>query len=306
LVIVNKLQQAYIDLGLQPGAPLEQVADRWRMVARMWHPDRAGSDQERLIAEAELKKVNGARDLISRHYQDGLHKLVGCECATGNGNGYAQEESRKEPPPPQSRRASGTSGATAKNGSARRKRRLDEPGQQAMAALLTAAMVVFGMFIVNINSGVRLRQDNSSYEASTANWRTTSGLNENGLGVRQSTLHALRPSAMNTPVPLSETDTAAADEQKAKAEEKKSKQSEKPATAQLPPNTSIIKFVSSDGRLVNLQDGTTWALWPQEAADSLFHWNPGDRVVVKGIDSSPCWLVNESRNFQAVQVTRVE
>jgi curved DNA-binding protein CbpA len=304
---VNKLQQAYIDLGLQPGAPLEQVAERWRVIARMWHPDRAASEQERLIAEAELKKVNGARDLISRHYQDGLHKLVGCECATGGNNGYAREQETGSPPPSSSATPPRTNGASStaqqRNGSSRKKRRQEQPASPAMAAALTIAMVFFGMFIVHLNSGVRLGRDSTTYEGSNSNWRSASNYNSQ-VAVRQSTLAALRPSPMNAAASATESEVLANKSKELKSEEKKDK--EKPVKPQLPPNTSIIKFVSSDGRLVNLQDGTTWALWSQEAADSLFHWEAGDRVVVKGLDSTPCWLVNETRSFQAVQVTRVE
>jgi hypothetical protein len=72
------------------------------------------------------------------------------------------------------------------------------------------------------------------------------------------------------------------------------------------PNKNVIEFVSADGRLISLQDGSTWELWPQEAADSFFAWQPGDRITVKGRQNGMPWLVNDSRSHQAVKVTRVE
>lgn len=299
---MNKLQQAYIDLGLKPGAPLEQVVERWRIVARMWHPDRAATEQEKAIAEAELKKVNGARDLIARHHQDGLHKLVGCECS-----GMEVEP----PPQPRPQQSSAGSASTAPQPGAQsaartqprttngaRKRRKPEPMPQAMAAVLTAGMVLIGMSIVKMNSGVKLRDSAPIYDGGSSfagtNWRVSTG------DGTPSTILALRPSGTNAAASVSAPTVK---------EEKKSEQKEeraKPAAPELPPNTSLITFVSSDGRLVSLQDGTTWALWPEEAADSFFHWTQRDRVIIKGADSMPCWLVNESRGYQAVRVTRVE
>lgn len=295
---MNKLQQAYIDLGLKPGAPLERVVERWRIVARMWHPDRAATEQEKAIAEAELKKVNGARDLIARHYQDGLHKLVGCECA-GVGEVEPPPPPPSSPPPPPAQSAARTQPRTTTNGG--RKRRKPEPIPQAMAAVLTAGMVLVGMAIVKMNSGVKLRDSAPAYDGGTSiagtNWRVNPG------AMTPSTILALRPSATNAAAGV----TAAA--AGAVKDEKKSDHKEepaKPAAPELPPNTSLITFVSSDGRLVSLQDGTTWALWPEEAADSFFHWDKRDRVIIKGACAMPCWLVNESRGYQAVRVTRVE
>jgi curved DNA-binding protein CbpA len=307
---MNKLQQAYIDLGLKPGAPLDQVLERWRTVARMWHPDRASTEQEKTLAEAELKKVNGARDLIARHYQDGLHKLVGCECATLV-EPQPERETQQAPPPSSSAGNNGQGAKTAqrttagKNGRAKRR---PEPVPAAVGSMLTAAMVLLGMFIVHMNSGVRLQHQQPrtvSYDTGRTYW-TPPG------NVSQTTIAGLRPSPMNT-VAQSLTqsddyklkDAARDEEEKARRAREAALTREATKKNELPANTAAIGFVSSDGRLVSLKDGTTWELLPQEAADSFFAWQPGDRITVKGAQQMPVWLVNESRSFQAVKVTPV-
>lgn len=289
----------------------------------MWHPDRAGTDQERTIAEAELKKVNGARDLIQRHYQDGLHRLVGCECSSEpvqdpRGSVYeGTSRTTSNTPPP-----AGQNGAQAKPGGAgmprkagsgaKRRRQSQQTAPPVVASIITAAMVLLAMFIVKTNSAVRLdkrQADSYGYDSAPAqSWRTSTALGN--AGVSSSTIASLRPSLTNKAATTSISETVQepkkVDDQKEEALAKERAKEQQLQQQKQQQNRSMIEFVSADGRLISLQDGTTWELWPHEAADSFFAWQPGDRITVKGRQTSMPWLVNDSRSHQAVKVTRVE
>lgn len=298
---MNKLHQAYIDLGLQPGAPLADVLDRWRTVARMWHPDRAGSEEERAIAEAELKKVNGARDLLMRHLQSAAHRGSGCECSISSERASQPET----PPPPRSKTETGHRNppppppqtTQPRTAGTRPRKRVSQPADPKIMWLVTAGMVIIGWSIVHMNNSIRLRRaaELPAYGSAGPSLNSSSM----AVAVQPSAMFAVRPSSTGQIPPATPTETP---EQKA---EKKRAAEAAPKPAEPPKNQSVINFVSSDGRLVSLKDGTTWELWQQEAADSFFQWQPGDQVIVKGPESTPGWLVNQSRSYHAVKVTPV-
>lgn len=301
----------------------------------MWHPDRAATEQERTIAEAELKKVNGARDLIQRHHQDGLHRLVGCECSAEpvqdpRGSMYENTERTSERPrssesassSSQGASAGGASGAQARKtsaGAGSRRRKQPQTAPPVVASMITAAMVLLGMTIVKMNSGVKIERPRASdaygYEApAVQGWR---GESRPVGGVSQSTIASLRPSLVNKAASteqqavagekvFKQEDTAGQRMAESEAQAEREAKAAKAREQQQALGKSAVEFVSADGRLISLQDGTTWELWPQEAADSLFAWQPGDRITVKGRQASMPWLVNDTRSHQAVKVTRVE
>jgi curved DNA-binding protein CbpA len=61
---MNKLEEYYKVLGLEPGASLEEVNQAYKDLAFIWHPDRIPKDNPRLQqkAEAKLKEINQARE----------------------------------------------------------------------------------------------------------------------------------------------------------------------------------------------------------------------------------------------------
>jgi curved DNA-binding protein CbpA len=78
---MNRLHNAYFILGLQPGSRLNDVIERYKELARVWHPDRAGTPEQRMYAEEEMKKINNAKDLLKEHLTSKTHNHFGaCEC----------------------------------------------------------------------------------------------------------------------------------------------------------------------------------------------------------------------------------
>lgn len=76
---MNSLHQAFHDLGLQPGATLEEVTKRFKAIIKEGHPDRFATEEERLEATRKLKLVNAARDLLRHHFKN-EHSSSGCSC----------------------------------------------------------------------------------------------------------------------------------------------------------------------------------------------------------------------------------
>jgi hypothetical protein len=146
-----------------------------------------------------------------------------------------------------------------------------------------------------MNNGIRLRRpaEMPAYGSAAPSLNSPSMT----VAVRPSALFAVRPSPTGQILEPVKNEPA---EEKNNTREEAVK---KPVEA--PKNQSVISFVSSDGRLVSLKDGTTWELWQQEAADSFFQWEPGDHVIIKGPQSVPMWLVNQTRSYQAVKATPV-
>jgi hypothetical protein len=64
----GQLQQAFLLLGLQPGATWEQVQTAYKAAAIANHPDRYQGEQK-AQAEARLKNINIAYNVLKQHYQ---------------------------------------------------------------------------------------------------------------------------------------------------------------------------------------------------------------------------------------------
>lgn len=79
---MNELHKAYAVLGLEPGSSMESIMRRYKRLIMVWHPDRAPTQEHKEFAEEELKKINNAKDLLTKHF-NGAHKASGCECQPG-------------------------------------------------------------------------------------------------------------------------------------------------------------------------------------------------------------------------------
>jgi len=80
---MNQLTQAYITLGLTPGAPFAQCQLRYKQLVLVRHPDRQPDNQRRRdLATCELKQLNHAYDLLKTHFtRGGAHSDAGdCLC----------------------------------------------------------------------------------------------------------------------------------------------------------------------------------------------------------------------------------
>lgn len=97
---MNKFQNAYFVLGLEPGASRETVQRRYKRLILVWHPDRFPPEQKD-DAEEELKKINNARDVLWKHFDSPDHKAVGCECQIPIG--AQDQKSQRGPDPEQSK-----------------------------------------------------------------------------------------------------------------------------------------------------------------------------------------------------------
>jgi hypothetical protein len=96
----NELYQAYVILGLEPGSSLEAILNRYRQLIMIWHPDRVTSEEQKKFAEAELKKINNAKDILVAHFGSGIHTTADCVCRSSNDKHHAQAEKdiAREPP----------------------------------------------------------------------------------------------------------------------------------------------------------------------------------------------------------------
>ena len=62
---MGDLERYYGILGLEPGAPAEEVKQAWRDLAQVWHPDRfAGNERLRQKAQEKLKELNEAYRML--------------------------------------------------------------------------------------------------------------------------------------------------------------------------------------------------------------------------------------------------
>ncbi len=89
---MNALHKAYAVLGLDPGSSMESIMRRYKRLIMVWHPDRAPTKEHKDFAEEELKKINNAKDILTKHFgTGGGHKATGCDCqpgqATASGGG---------------------------------------------------------------------------------------------------------------------------------------------------------------------------------------------------------------------------
>ena len=61
----DELRSAYAVLGLQPGAPLQEVKQQFKILVRRWHPDRFANDpQGKTEANDRLRVINHAYSTI--------------------------------------------------------------------------------------------------------------------------------------------------------------------------------------------------------------------------------------------------
>ena len=77
---MSDLPKAYTILGLEPGCSKDEIQKRYKRLAVAWHPDRFPTADAKADAEAELKKILGAKDLLMKHFDSGKHKGDACEC----------------------------------------------------------------------------------------------------------------------------------------------------------------------------------------------------------------------------------
>jgi curved DNA-binding protein CbpA len=85
---MNEIQKALRILGLDPGSSKDAVQRRYKRLIMVWHPDRFPTAEGKADAEEELKKINNAKDVLYKHFDDGSHKASGCECQSdGAGSG---------------------------------------------------------------------------------------------------------------------------------------------------------------------------------------------------------------------------
>ncbi len=80
---MNKIQEAYQQLGVAPGSSLDAVKKRYRQLAMVWHPDRMPTPEGRRTAEEELKQINNAFDCIKKHFESDHRQGQVCQCQPG-------------------------------------------------------------------------------------------------------------------------------------------------------------------------------------------------------------------------------
>jgi hypothetical protein len=60
---------SYRILDLEPGAGIEEIDTRWRLLAFAWHPDKFAAGPLRDRFERELQKINTARDELKKYWR---------------------------------------------------------------------------------------------------------------------------------------------------------------------------------------------------------------------------------------------
>lgn len=67
---MNDLQRCYDELGIQPGASLDEVKRAYRDMATVWHPDRFAHNQRlQQKAQDKLKAINHAYNRLKDHHE---------------------------------------------------------------------------------------------------------------------------------------------------------------------------------------------------------------------------------------------
>ncbi len=93
MIDAETLADAYFVLSLRPGDQMDKVNARWKRLAMVWHPDRFPSEHGKKDAEEELKKINDAKDKLSKHFAS-EHKATGpCACNPTGAKPKQQERS---------------------------------------------------------------------------------------------------------------------------------------------------------------------------------------------------------------------
>lgn len=87
------LQKAYRDLGMDGGEAFDAIKRRHKRLIMVWHPDRFQNPEGKAEAEAELKKINNAKDLLSAHFDRAHSDSPQCSCRFGGSSQTSQ------PPP---------------------------------------------------------------------------------------------------------------------------------------------------------------------------------------------------------------
>ncbi len=85
------LQKAYRDLGMDGGEPFDVIKRRHKRLIMVWHPDRFQNAEGKLEAEAELKKINNAKDLLSAHFDRSHSDSPQCSCRSAGGSSQASQ-----------------------------------------------------------------------------------------------------------------------------------------------------------------------------------------------------------------------
>ncbi|MBS1992684.1 MAG: J domain-containing protein [Cyanobacteria bacterium SZAS LIN-3] len=112
---MNELYKAYRTLGLEPGASLEAINQRYRILVMTWHPDKFYTDAGKHDAEQKLKRINHARDVLKDHFAYGGHNAMGsCSCGAVGGQQTAQTQHAASNTGPGPERANSTKDANAK------------------------------------------------------------------------------------------------------------------------------------------------------------------------------------------------
>ena len=77
----KRLHKAYEVLGLEPGAEPHDIHHRYRSLAKVWHPDRQISKEDKLLFEQQLKQINISKEVLSSHFESSSHVVTGpCAC----------------------------------------------------------------------------------------------------------------------------------------------------------------------------------------------------------------------------------
>jgi hypothetical protein len=108
--LLDETQRRLATLDLMPGASWTQVKDRYRFLAKVWHPDRFGADpRARARAEKQFKTVNEAYQWLLRH-QDFVESLADSDEPEGSAagsargaDGHTQASTDSEPEEPSAR-----------------------------------------------------------------------------------------------------------------------------------------------------------------------------------------------------------
>jgi curved DNA-binding protein CbpA len=109
--MIMNLPAAYQILDLPLGSSLEVVQVRYRQLVKKYHPDRFVNAQDKAAAEARLKQINQAKELIQKHWFEAkvkAHEPIphGAEKSAAShqtkAQGQAQEQSQAKTPPKES------------------------------------------------------------------------------------------------------------------------------------------------------------------------------------------------------------
>ena len=112
--LLDEVRRKLAILDMQPGASWQQVKDRYRFLAKVWHPDRFGSDlRARSRAEKHFQAVNEAYQWLLQH-RSTVESLADSDSgpaegtdgepgeARGHGEGGEPEPERERRPRPKS------------------------------------------------------------------------------------------------------------------------------------------------------------------------------------------------------------